>query len=309
MTATGLTAHRVLGSKTFVQTLYSLGVSHSYDEILRYERLVALKFKIEIKIGPNNKPFLQFGVDNTDFNTNTPTGKCSFQFLGVIGILASKDDLEKKLPIKREAISPTAEALEVEAHVEFHHYPDEKKKCGLAKVKVQKRNQNMALKATDSTKLSYFWMYLQFISKFKFPGWNGFMEKLTSQNKDYNISEILFYPFINAPPSDYSTLYSAAIFCKEQAKKAGMKTIINTADQPLYIKLPDIVHSGVFGEDHVVARLGGFHCYMSYLGCIGYIMAGSGLKELLSEVFAENTVDHMFTGKAYAKAVRAHMLI
>lgn len=29
----------------------------------------------------------------------------------------------------------------------------------------------------------------------------------------------------------------------------------------------------------------------------------------MSEVFAENTADHMLTGKAYAKAVRAHMLI
>lgn len=38
-------------------------------------------------------------------------------------------------------------------------------------------------------------------------------------------------------------------------------------------------------------------------------MAGSGLQELFSTVFAENTTEHMLTGKAYSKAVRAHMLV
>jgi hypothetical protein len=31
----------------------------------------------------------------------------------------------------------------------------------------------------------------------------------------------------------------------------------------------------------VVVRLGGFHPLMSFMGCIGAIMAGSGLKALL----------------------------
>ena len=47
----------------------------------------------------------------------------------------------------------------------------------------------------------------------------------------------------------------------------------------------------------------------NFLGCIGYLMAGSGLKELLEVIYASNAVDNMLTGKAISRAVRGHMLV
>ena len=44
--------------------------------------------------------------------------------------------------------------------------------------------------------------------------------------------------------------------------------------------------------------LGGFHLLMSFLGCIGHLMSGTGLKEILKLVYAPNTVLHMLSGKA-----------
>ena len=38
-------------------------------------------------------------------------------------------------------------------------------------------------------------------------------------------------------------------------------------------------------------------------------MAGSGLQQLLEVVFAQNSVSHMLTGKAIARAVRGHFLV
>lgn len=38
-------------------------------------------------------------------------------------------------------------------------------------------------------------------------------------------------------------------------------------------------------------------------------MGGSGIKEVLSTIYAEKTVDMIFTGHAYARAVRAHSLL
>lgn len=60
---------------------------------------------------------------------------------------------------------------------------------------------------------------------------------------------------------------------------------------------------------NVIVRLGGFHLLMSFLGSIGYVMAGSGLKEALSCYYAPGTVDKMLDGHAYARAVRGHTLI
>ena len=38
-------------------------------------------------------------------------------------------------------------------------------------------------------------------------------------------------------------------------------------------------------------------------------MAGSGLKEIMSQVYAEGSVEHMLSGKAVTRAVRAHFLV
>ena len=48
---------------------------------------------------------------------------------------------------------------------------------------------------------------------------------------------------------------------------------------------------------------------MSLMGAAGFIMKGSGLEELLSTVYASNTVEYILLGKAYSRALRAHMLI
>ncbi|KAL6438744.1 hypothetical protein ACFW04_004618 [Cataglyphis niger] len=48
---------------------------------------------------------------------------------------------------------------------------------------------------------------------------------------------------------------------------------------------------------------------MSYLGSIGYIMAGSGLNDVLSIIFVPKFVDKILWGHAYSRAVRAHTLV
>jgi len=44
------------------------------------------------------------------------------------------------------------------------------------------------------------------------------------------------------------------------------------------------------------------------MGSNGYIMAGSGLRELWNTIHAANSIDKMMTGHAYSRAVRAHIL-
>src|SRR6218665_1564187 len=58
----------------------------------------------------------------------------------------------------------------------------------------------------------------------------------------------------------------------------------------------------------VVIHLGGFHLLMSFLGSIGHMKKGSGLEEVLGLIFGPNTVQHVLTGKAYARSVRGHFL-
>ena len=48
---------------------------------------------------------------------------------------------------------------------------------------------------------------------------------------------------------------------------------------------------------------------MSFLGSIGHLMEGSGLREALESVYAANTVSHMMSGHAYSRALRGHTLV
>ena len=47
---------------------------------------------------------------------------------------------------------------------------------------------------------------------------------------------------------------------------------------------------------------------MSFLRSIGPLMEGSGLCAALENVYAPVTVGHMFSGKAFARAIHGHML-
>ena len=47
----------------------------------------------------------------------------------------------------------------------------------------------------------------------------------------------------------------------------------------------------------IVLRVGGLRTEMSFLGCTGWLTAGSGLQQLLEVVFAQNSVTHMLTAK------------
>ena len=44
------------------------------------------------------------------------------------------------------------------------------------------------------------------------------------------------------------------------------------------------------------------------MGAVGFIMKGSGLESVWEAIHAPKTVDHMFTGHAYARALREHFI-
>lgn len=55
--------------------------------------------------------------------------------------------------------------------------------------------------------------------------------------------------------------------------------------------------------------LGSFHTFMNLLGAVGTLMAGSGLSNILCEIYGENAVIHMMSGKAVQRSFRGHLLM
>ncbi|GBN42448.1 hypothetical protein AVEN_98127-1 [Araneus ventricosus] len=121
---------------------------------------------------------------------------------------------------------------------------------------------------------------------------------------EFSRSRILFLPFIPQPASDYNTIYITLLCALENAKRYDHDVCIITFDQTLYTKTREIVAAAPEGSDlsKIVIRLGGFHLLSSFFGAIGYIMQGSGIKEVLSLIYAPNSLDKMLIGHAYARA-------
>ena len=58
-----------------------------------------------------------------------------------------------------------------------------------------------------------------------------------------------------------------------------------------------------------VIRLGDFHRSMSFLGAIGHLMEGSGLRSVVELIYAELTVSRILNGREVSRATRAHLII
>ncbi|KAE8743265.1 hypothetical protein FOCC_FOCC011145 [Frankliniella occidentalis] len=117
-------------------------------------------------------------------------------------------------------------------------------------------------------------------------------------------------PLPSFPPSDPSTISTCLHFAAEQARIHHQKFCPVTFDQPLFWKAAEMVLASPQNSPlrKVIVRLGGFHLLMSFMGSVGNVMSGSGVEDLWATVYAKNTVQHISSGKAYSRAVRAHFL-
>ena len=104
-------------------------------------------------------------------------------------------------------------------------------------------------------------------------------------------------------PADLSTILTAMINAEKITNEAGQSVTVFTADQQLYRIAIDITWSDPDRWINFIPRIGGMHWLMSFVGCIGVLMANSGLSSVLKAAFG--SVDKMLLGKKYPMNVRA----
>jgi len=138
------------------------------------------------------------------------------------------------------------------------------------------------------------------------PNWSGYMQTVCV-GPHAPVAKVCMLPIVDLKPSDESCIYSTLLYVIEQTSRLNQQAVpCVTFDQPLYIKAVDIATAA---DLSIVCRLGGFHTLMNFLGAIGYVMKGSGIEELLGLLYGPSTVDHVMSGKAFARALRGHFII
>lgn len=304
---TGVLLHRKFGSKVLIDTLCNMGVCVPYQEVLRYERSVTCQENTRIENG-----YVQFVFDNADYNVHTLDGHNTFHVMGGIACITPKTALQVEENVPRKNVA--AQAVENKGLFDLQTYkaPATSGYSKIVATNLASLEDKPSLSYKNGRTLNMFWLsgtWLEGPEECK-PGWSGCMEKLYAKEQ-FQTSAVVPLPFINLAPSNPSTMYTALLQAAKQGASNGQTITMVTFDQPLYAKAREIVAAASHDSPlkSLFIRLGGFHLLMSFLSAIGFIMAGSGLEELYSTVYAKNSVQQMMNGKAYSRVIRALCLV
>ena len=306
--ALGITVDHMCASKYLLNILYRLGMSISYDEVLRFKQSVT---RCETLDKPQAFPnfFTQFSADNVDHDVCTLDGSGTLHAMGIISISSCNNEATQcrtlELPVPRLKLMRASDVSKLKRIPLKQCILPSESMLGIAFQNSLDVCQPVALLA--STNLDLLWHIGWFFegSEVKRPSWAGFNDSLV-RNRPAQGSDIRILPIIDLNPNNASCIYSTLVFIANESQKLCIKTPTVTFDQPLWLKAVNIVTSHKL---NIVCRLGVFHTQMSFLGSLGTLMAGSGLMEAMECCYGPNTVKHICSGKAVARAVRAHFLV
>ena len=290
----------MFGSRWLIDEVSKLGFPVSYYEIQKFKQAVLIHDD-SINAKYRQKPeFTQWIGDNVDHNVCTIDGKNTFHGMGIISSSMESSSLTIKIPRIKKLLK-VGDITESKG-IPLLQYINEGRQT-LATVKLTKL-KDLPESINRSKNANLIWQMGYFFKKEQ-PQWSGFMQRNLSGNHPGK-ANFCFLPIINLNSSDESCIFSTLVFIENQAKILNIPTACVTFDQPLYIKAFEIVEAK---KMNIMLRLGGFQMLMSFLGGIGTVMKGSGLQEAMETIYAGNPVNHMMDGKAYARAVRCHLII
>lgn len=293
--------HHHFASKFLIDTLSAHGFSSSYSEVKKFELCAANTPQTNALPLNESHHFLQYVADNVDHNVRTLDGYNTFHGMGIIAAVTPGIAHQKRL--NREATK--VHDITQKAKIDISYFKPKHEVTNLLYCK-----QSPIAFEDPTTNLDLLWK-IAWPLRSPRPGWSGLMQSVCVGQYPGK-SKIQFLPMIDMDPSDMSCIYSTLRYICSEAKRHHVTPVI-TFDQPLWWKAQIIIGSGTTEADSdledIVLRLGGFHTEMSFLGSIGHLMSGSGLEEVLGVVYAPNTVTHMLSGKALARAVRGHYLV
>ena len=291
--------HDQFGSRFLIDTLNKHGFSSSYSEVQKFERSAALVHGAET-LSPVETEFVQFVADNVDHNVRSIDGFNTFHGMGIIASFTPGKVKAKPVP----RIQVLSEDIIRVGRINIKYLDSQHtNKPPVTFKELQPK------KVVDSTaNVDILWEVSLILHPSR-PAWSGLMQSVHKGTYPGK-SATVFLPMIDMDPGNPTCVYSTLCYISDLARKNNITPIL-TFDQPLWYKAMMIVESQPSSSPlkSFVLRLGGLHTQMSLLGSIGHLMTGSGLQELFELVYAENTVKHMLSGKAIARAIRAHFLV
>lgn len=267
--------HHSFASRFLIDTLHHLGFCSSYQEALLFKQNAAVEQGTCIP--EYYGQFVQYVADNVDHNLRTIDGHNTFHGMEIIATVTPGTTVMNRVPRKKVCKQEIASAGRIDI------VPPSQPRKAILEVKF---NEAIIAKIEDPTAtLDVLWKASFLFNKKTRPNWAGLMQTIHKEVHKGQ-SSVSFLPMIDTSSSDITCINSTLRYVLNHAKEHGVIHPIITFDQPLWYKAFSLINTESPDSDlrKVIPRLGAFHTLMSFLGSIGHLMAGSGLKELLHGV-------------------------
>lgn len=304
-------------TKSVIQLMHKFGITCSYDEVLRFKKSAATAVVEDAKASglfDVADGMIQVVADNFDAEISSQNGKRTTHSLAVL--LAQEESVESYSKNSTETfkrISKTDMANHIKYDVQIHHFngpkkpnmPQKEAQISVLPLKLLCQQTIASIRAGDMD----FEFMKEVTSNPECPEFNGYNTSLCRKqgHKVKNRTRRVYLPLIDMIPSHPDTIFTALNRCQELVHQTGQKYVVCTFDLQLYRVAVHIKWALPEHFQNVILRLGGMHTLMSFCGSIGTLMEGSGLVEILSDVFAG--VPKMMLGKKFPQNVRALRLL
>ena len=300
-----VTLGTLIRGKELVQQLNKFGVVCSYDEVLRFRKSAATASKQVgsrglVHTSQTGAGLVQVVVDNFDANISSQNGLRSTHALAVLLTQTATCDTENSglLP---DTI-PRIRKEDMPARPDMPQMKATKSVLSLTVLSSQAVAASRA-RARDYQFLS------QIVGPNSCPEWNAFNSHL-NRAEGHTIrpaTTCVYTLLIGMKPSDPDTMPAAMVEAERLVKSTGQDIVVFTCDQQLYKVAVNITWANPERFQTFILRLGGMHFIMNLFGCVGTLMADTGLSDVMECAFGG--VSHMLTGKRFPQNFRALRMV
>lgn len=317
------------GSYELLKLLHEHGFTTSYDEALRFRKSAAHL------LGDNSQVLHQFmglsrtvGVifawfDNFDLQVFTPNGRRSTHVLshefqqphpaGIVEYGRAKPGTSRLvIPRLSKKATQSKTSSSASGSLPLQHYTGPTKlnppaidvTSGISYQDVCARNASLATAQEKDMK----WLNTLHIQENAME-WGGFnnMEARSDPAQWKPASTYVFGPLIDAKAAHPDTVLTSLEYLKKSLGDMGMTYAHICVDLQLYIVASQIKWNDVDRFKNIIIRPGIMHTVQSFCGCIGKLMRGSGIEELISSTFGG--IAGIMSGKSWVRSMRAFRMV
>jgi hypothetical protein len=315
----GVRMHHVHGSKELIDDLNSSGHSISYDEVRKFLTSIAedqLSSQAGVYVPKDLSRFepgnvhttLDAAIDNFDQNEETIDGKNTTHAMSIV-VYQRSPPLKDQPPIPRSNRKSLSTDASDEDAIQRYNKPHKKPEPSVTWEPNRLEAQENSGRGDVMKDL--IWLLARATTdSLNIPAWGGFNSLVTTRVVPQ--ARIRYLPFINGPPSAYSTIYTSLLKLVQLAGAREQDHIMVTADMAIYSKAQQILWAEPDAlSGRVTMRLGGMHLTMSFIASIGKLFGDGGLQHMLtaSDVYADGTASSMLQGKQYDRGLRGIRLV